>query len=98
MKDMPIPRLFRGSIRALLNVGARYRALAAPLDVVVQDWQYWRPSQWGSHEFDPARYTDPQAMIAALHEEHLHAAVSVWPRFDPSTNTLAQLDRVGAAA
>jgi alpha-D-xyloside xylohydrolase len=81
----------------LLNVGARYRALAAPLDVVVQDWQYWRPGQWGSHEFDPARYPDPKAMIAALHEEHLHAAVSVWPRFDPSTNTLAQLDRVGAA-
>jgi alpha-D-xyloside xylohydrolase len=81
----------------LLDVGARYRALGAPLDVVVQDWQYWRPGQWGSHEFDPARYPDPKAMIAALHREHLHAAVSVWPRFDVSTATLAELDRARAA-
>jgi alpha-D-xyloside xylohydrolase len=81
----------------LLDVGARYRDLGAPLDVVVQDWQYWRPGQWGSHEFDPSRYPDPKAMIAALHAEHLHAAVSVWARFDLSTTTLTELDRAGAA-
>lgn len=81
----------------LLDVGARYRGLGAPLDVLVQDWQYWRPGQWGGHEFDPARYPDPKAMIVALHAEHLHAAVSVWARFDLSTATLAELDRAGAA-
>jgi alpha-D-xyloside xylohydrolase len=80
----------------LLDVGARYRALGAPLDVLVQDWQYWPSGQWGSHQFDPARYPDPKQMIAALHAEHLHAAVSVWPRFDLSTATLAELDRAGA--
>ncbi|MFL6604952.1 MAG: glycoside hydrolase family 31 protein [Steroidobacteraceae bacterium] len=81
----------------LLDVGTRYRALGAPLDVVVQDWQYWRPGQWGSHEFEPARYPDPKAMVGALHAEHLHAAVSVWPRFDLDTTNLAELNRAGAA-
>lgn len=80
----------------LLDVGARYRALGAPLDVVVQDWQYWRPGQWGSHEFDPTRYPDPKAMIATLHAEHLHAAISVWARFDVGTATLAELNHAGA--
>jgi alpha-D-xyloside xylohydrolase len=80
----------------LLDVGARYRTLGAPLDVVVQDWQYWRPGQWGSHEFDPARYPDPKAMVNTLHAEHLHAAISVWARFDLATATLAELDKAGA--
>lgn len=81
----------------LLDIAARYRALGAPLDVVVQDWQYWRPGQWGSHQFDPARYPDPKAMVEALHAEHVHAAISVWARFDLSTSNLAELDRAGAA-
>ena len=81
----------------LLDVAARYRSMGAPLDVVVQDWQYWRPGQWGSHQFDPARYPDPKAMVAALHAQHVHAAISVWARFDPATANLTELDRAGAA-
>jgi len=81
----------------LVDVAARYRSLGAPLDVVVQDWQYWRPGQWGSHQFDPARYPDPKAMVGTLHAQHLHAAISVWPRFDLDTAHLAELDRAGAA-
>jgi alpha-D-xyloside xylohydrolase len=81
----------------LLDVAARYRALGAPLDVVVQDWQYWLPGQWGSHRFDPARYPDPKAMVEALHAKNLHAVISVWPRFDLGTANLTELDGAGAA-
>ena len=80
----------------ILDVAARYRALGAPLDAVVQDWQYWQPGQWGSHQFDPARYPDPKAMVATLHAEHVHVPISVWARFDLGTRNLTELDRAGA--
>ena len=80
----------------MLDVAARYRALGAPLDAIVQDWQYWRPGQWGSHQFDPTRYPDPKAMVAKLHAEHIHVPISVWARFDLGTANLTELDRAGA--
>jgi len=69
----------------LLDVAARYRAMGAPLDAVVQDWQYWRAGQWGSHQFDPVRYPDPKAMVTTLHAQHVHAPISVWARQQPLT-------------
>ncbi|MDE2181972.1 MAG: glycoside hydrolase family 31 protein [Alphaproteobacteria bacterium] len=80
----------------LLDVAARYRAMNAPLDAVVQDWQYWLPGQWGSHKFDPARFPDPAAMVKTLHGENVHVIVSVWPRFDPGLDNLAELDAAHA--
>lgn len=81
----------------LVGIAERYRAMNVPLDVVVQDWQYWRPGQWGSHMLDPERYPDPKAMIGKLHAMHVHTAVSVWPRFDVGTTNLDTLDDAGAA-
>jgi len=81
----------------LLAVASKYRALDIPLDAVVQDWQYWRKGGWGSHEFDPKRYPDPAAMVRDLHANHVHAIISVWPRFDLGLANLAELDRLGAA-
>ncbi len=79
----------------LLSVAAKYRAMNVPFDAVVQDWQYWQPGQWGSHRFDPARYPDPKAMVTTLHDEHVHAIISVWARLDPDTRNAAALDRAG---
>ena len=79
----------------LLAVADRYRALRIPLDAVVQDWQYWRPGEWGSHRFDPVRYPDPKAMLATLHQQHVHSIVSVWPRFDLGLDTTRALESVG---
>ena len=41
-----------------------FRKRGIPIDIIVQDWQYWRPDQWGSHEFDPARFPDPARWVA----------------------------------
>jgi alpha-D-xyloside xylohydrolase len=79
----------------LLGVANRYRELGIPLDAVVQDWQYWKDGQWGSHQMDPARFPDPAAMLKKLHDEHVHAIVSVWARFDTGTANAAQLDKAG---
>ena len=33
------------------------------------DWQYWKPDQWGSHQFDPERFPDPAGWIREIHEQ-----------------------------
>jgi alpha-D-xyloside xylohydrolase len=75
----------------LLGVVAKYRQLGIPLDNIVQDWRYWKDDAWGSHEFDPARYPDPRAMIARVHALHAHLMISVWPKFYPTTQHYQQL-------
>ncbi len=78
-----------------LDVADGYRRRGIPLDNIVQDWQYWKPKEWGSHEFDPARFPDPDAWIAALHEKHVRLMVSVWPKFYPGTRTFEALAQKG---
>lgn len=62
-----------------------FRRRALPLDNIVQDWNYWEDDQWGSHEFDPARYPDPKATIDSLHSKGAHLMISVWPKFYVNT-------------
>ena len=72
----------------ILGVLAKYRERGTPIDGVIQDWQYWTPRPWGSHEFDPARYPDPAGMVAQIHAEHAHIIISVWSRFDVGCENL----------
>ncbi|WP_447406081.1 TIM-barrel domain-containing protein, partial [Clostridium perfringens] len=65
----------------IVDVARAFRKEGFPLDYIVQDWQYWKPGEWGSHRFDPARYPDPKAMLGTLHRQHVHSIVSVWARF-----------------
>jgi alpha-D-xyloside xylohydrolase len=84
-----------GSQDELLGVADAYRAAGIPVDAIVQDWQYWSPSPWGSHVLDPARYPDPSAMIDRLHAENVHTMISVWPKFDPGSANYDQLNAAG---
>jgi alpha-D-xyloside xylohydrolase len=73
-----------------------FRRRGIPVDVIVQDWQYWRPAAWGSHEFDPTRFPNPAAWIAEIHQRlHAELMISVWPKFYPGTSTFAALDAGG---
>jgi alpha-D-xyloside xylohydrolase len=66
----------------LLDVEQRYRAMDVPLDCVIQDWYYWAPHPWGSHQFDTNRYPDFSQLMRQLHSDHVHLIISVWGRFD----------------
>ena len=69
----------------LLDIAAEYRRRHDPIDNIVQDWFYWDPFAWGSHQFDPKRYPDPAGTIKTLHDQdHLHFMITVWGKFDPS--------------
>ncbi|MCX6122872.1 MAG: DUF5110 domain-containing protein [Ignavibacteriales bacterium] len=66
----------------ILSTVKEFRKRHIPLDNIVQDWFYWKEDQWGSHEFDPTRYTDPKGMILSLHNDyHTQIMISVWPKF-----------------
>ncbi|HEY9165831.1 MAG TPA: TIM-barrel domain-containing protein [Candidatus Kryptonia bacterium] len=65
----------------LLQVANEYRKLKIPFDNIVQDWFYWREDQWGSMEFDSARYPNPLAMVDSIRALHEHIMVSVWAKF-----------------
>lgn len=71
----------------LLSVVKEFRQRQVPLDNIVQDWFYWKEDQWGSHEFDPARYLDPEGMVRTLHDDlHTRIMISVWPKFYVGTS------------
>jgi alpha-D-xyloside xylohydrolase len=73
-----------------------FRKRGIPVDVIVQDWQYWRPAEWGSHIFDPARFPDPARWVADLHDRHSRVMISVWPKFYRGTANFNALDAAGA--
>jgi alpha-D-xyloside xylohydrolase len=79
----------------LLDVVSRYRSMNVPIDGIIQDWQYWPKGQWGSHLFDPVRYSDPGGTVAKLHAEHVHVLISVWPRFELITDNYKTLNQAG---
>jgi len=79
----------------VLDVVRQYRARGLPLDNIVQDWFYWPEDQWGSHDFERTRYPDPKGMIDALHAEHAHFMISVWPKFYPGTAHYKELAAKG---
>lgn len=66
----------------ILNTAAELRKRNIPFDNIVLDWSYWKEQEWGSQEFDPARFPDPQAMVQELHDKYkAHIMISVWPKF-----------------
>ncbi len=78
-----------------LDVVKQFRARKIPFDNIVQDWQYWRPDAWGSHQFDPTRFPDPVGWIEAIHAEHAHLMISVWGKFNPNTENAKEMNAKG---
>lgn len=79
------------SAQQSLDVVDGFRRRAIPFDNIVQDWRYWKDGQWGSHQFDPARFPDPDGWIRAIHERHAHLMISVWGKFYPGTPNFAAM-------
>ena len=81
----------------LVGTLRQFRERGIPVDNIVQDWQYWLDDQWGSHEFDPARYPDPEKMLDDVHEMHGRFMISVWPKFYTNTEHYKELKAAGYA-
>ena len=79
----------------ILGVMKEFRRKSIPIDNIVQDWQYWKTDQWGSHEFDPVRFPDPKAMVDSIHAMNGRYMISVWPKFYEGTDHFREFDSNG---
>ncbi|HEY6546570.1 MAG TPA: TIM-barrel domain-containing protein, partial [Vicinamibacteria bacterium] len=79
-----------------LDTLAEFRRRRIPVDTIVQDWQYWKGDEWGSHAFDPARFPDPAGWIREIHERFgARLMISVWPKFYTTTDNFRALKERG---
>ena len=77
------------SLDEIISIANRYRTEHIPLDVMVQDWFWWK------HEGDPIfndNYHDVPADLKKLHDEHVHTMISTWGLIDPAADTYKKLD------
>lgn len=79
----------------LINVVKEYRKRGIPLDNIVLDWSYWPVDAWGSHEFDPKFFPDPEGMVNNVHNLHARIMISVWPKFYITTEHYKEFDEKG---
>jgi alpha-D-xyloside xylohydrolase len=77
----------------LLRIANEYRSQKVPLDVIVQDWFWW--VKQGDPEFTPKEYPDVPATLKKLHDEHVHAMLSVWAMFNPESKNFLEMKSRG---
>ena len=72
-----------------------FRKRNIPIDNIVMDWSHWEEDAGGSHEFDPARFPDPKAMVDSIHNMGGRMMISVWPKFYVDTEHYKELNDKG---
>lgn len=77
----------------ILDTLREFRRRKLPVDVMVQDWQYWGRHGWNAMRFDEAAYPDPAAMVRDVHGMNARLMLSVWARIARDT----ELGRATAA-
>lgn len=71
------------SAKELLDIAAEYRDRHVPLDLIVQDWFWWKIQ--GDPEYSESYlkpWPDVPGALRKLHQENVHAMISVWAKFD----------------
>ena len=61
----------------LLENAREFRQRKLPVDVIVQDWQYWGKHGWNAMRFDEERYPEPEKMMQELHDMDMRLMISV---------------------
>ncbi|MBN1144641.1 MAG: DUF5110 domain-containing protein [Bacteroidales bacterium] len=69
----------------LIETVKEFRARNLPMDVIVQDWQYWGNRGWGVPQFDENNYPNPSGFIKELHDLHAHFNISIWSNPDKNS-------------
>jgi len=69
----------------LVETVKEFRRRNLPVDVIVQDWQYWGDRGWGVPQFDEKNYPNPQGFIKELHDLNAHFNISIWSNPDKNS-------------
>lgn len=64
----------------LISVAKEFRRRQLPVDLIVQDWQYWGKYGWNAMRFDEDNYPNPKEMIDELHNMDVRLMLSVWSK------------------
>ena len=83
------------SSQEILDTAEEFRKRQLPLDLIVQDWQYWGKYGWNAMKWDERYYPDPRGMIERLHAMNVKLMVSVWSKIDPETEVGKQFAAKG---
>jgi alpha-D-xyloside xylohydrolase len=63
----------------IVSIVKEFREKKFPLDLIVQDWQYWPEGQWGQKSFNRKNYPDPKKMMEDIHAMNTKIMISIWP-------------------
>lgn len=79
----------------LLEVVKKYRELKVPLDVIVQDWQYWGAdnNNWNAVDFTNPKYSTVKKYIDSIHQDNAKIMISVWPSFGSQSKIYQELEK-----
>ncbi len=83
------------SSEEILETAKRFRAEGLPMDVIVQDWQYWGKYGWNAMQFDEEFYPDPKALTDELHDMNVRMMLSVWSKIDENSELGKQMTAQG---
>lgn len=70
------------SSQEILDNAREFRRRQLPVDIMVQDWQYWGKHGWNAMRFDEDHYPDPAGLVKDLHGMDLRLMLSVWSKVD----------------
>lgn len=73
------------SSNQLIETVQEFRNRKLPMDVIVQDWQYWGKNGWGVPQFDESNYPNPSGFIKQLHDLNAHFNISIWSNPDQNS-------------
>ncbi len=73
------------SQKEIQETADRFISEQIPVDVIVQDWQYWGKNGWNSMVFDADNYPDPKALTDYLHSQNIKMMLSVWSKIDKNS-------------
>lgn len=79
----------------LLENARTFRDRKIPIDVIVQDWQYWGKYGWNAMRFDEERYPNPAEMVQKLHEMNMRMMISVWSKIDKQSEVGQDMESRG---
>lgn len=78
----------------ILDVAKQYRTRHIPMDGIVQDWFWWTKGGEGDPVFN-SNYTDVPGELKTLHDEHVHAMISVWGLMDDTSRNFKEMKQKG---
>jgi alpha-D-xyloside xylohydrolase len=78
----------------IVSIVKGFRDRKFPLDLIVQDWQYWPENQWGQKSFNRKNYPDPKKMVDDIHSMNAKVIISIWPNMSKGSPNQIELSKI----